>query len=264
MMPSRMEATVYVTQQVKIRSTLDWLERVNANRENKLTLFHVILASGVRMMALCPDLNRFVAGRRIYQRRTIDISFVIRREMTEQSTETIVKMTFDPYSTIETIAEQVNQHVQASKKSKISHDEKLSNFLTAMPRFMIRGLMSAGRILDYFGSLPAWYIKGDSMFTSLFIANLGSINLDSILHPMFEWGNASCFTVIGKIKKTPIVSENGEIQIEDVMDVTFTIDHRIAGGFNFSKSLALSKDLVQNPDALLTRPENLPDPFTLA
>ncbi|MCK7512849.1 MAG: 2-oxo acid dehydrogenase subunit E2 [Desulfobacterales bacterium] len=117
MMPSRMEAAVYTSRRVRLHSLLTWLDRINATREDKLTLFHVILASAVRMLALQPDLNRFVAGRRIYQRRTIDISFVTRREMTEQSTETVVKLTFDPYSTIETIAEQVNTSIRGTKKS---------------------------------------------------------------------------------------------------------------------------------------------------
>lgn len=262
MMPSRMESTVFVSMRARTFKTLAWLERVNAGRENKLTLFHVVLASAVRMFALYPELNRFIAGRRFYQRRSIDLSFVVRREMTERSTETMVKMTFDPYSTIETVAKQVSAYVGRVKTSKTSHDEKLAEFLTSLPRFMVRAVMRAARLLDYFGLLPAWYIKNDAMYSSIFIANLGSIQLDTLFHPMFEWGNASIFVVIGKIKKEPVVNERDEIQIEQVMDVSFSVDHRITGGFNFSTALALCNDLIQHPEDLLKRPENLPDPFT--
>lgn len=264
MMPSRMEATIYSSRRLMLRNTLAWLARVNAGREDKLTLFHVILASCVRTLALQPDINRFVAGSRIFQRRTIDISFVVRREMTGQSTETIVKMTFDPYSTIETVARQVNASVQSTKKSRTSHDEKMSRLLTSMPRFLIRALMRTGRILDYFGLLPASYIKGDSMYTSIFITNLGSINADAILHPMFEWGNASCFIVTGRRKKEPIINDRDEIQVEEVMDITFALDQRITGGFNLAQLELILKDLFQNPDALLEKPRNIPDPFELA
>ena len=264
LMPSRMEATIYSSRRVVLSNVLAWLERVNAGREDKFTLFHVILASSVRMLAMQPDLNRFVVGRRIFQRRTIDISFVVRREMTEQSTETIVKMTFDPYSTLETLARQVNGSVQSTKKSRTSHDEKMSGILTSMPRFLIRALMRTGRILDYFGLLPFSYIKRDSMYTSIFITNLASINGDVVLHPLFEWGNASFFIVIGRKKKEPIINDRDEIQVAEVMDVTFTLDQRITGGFNLSKAELIVKDLFQNPEALLTRPENLPDPFAKA
>jgi hypothetical protein len=263
-MPSRMEATIYTTRRVSLRNALAWLERVNATREDKLNLFHVVLASAVRMLALQPDLNRFVSGRRIFQRRTIDISFVVSREMTERSTETMVKMTFDPYSTIETVARQVNAVVQSTKKSKTSHDETMSRLLNLMPRFLIRALMRTARILDYFGLLPASYIKKDSMYTSIFITNLGSINADAILHPMFEWGNAPFFIVIGKRKKEPVVNDRDEIQVDEVMDVTFTLDQRITGGFNLAQSGLIVRDLFQNPDALLQKPETIPDPFTMA
>lgn len=264
MMPSRMEATIFSSQRTSVANTLAWLERVNAGRKDKFTIFHVTLASAVRMFALYPQLNRFVSGMRFYQRRSIDLSFVVRREMTERSTETLVKMTFDPYSTLETVAEQVNAYVGPVKASKTSHDEKLAELLTALPRFLIRALMRGARILDYFGLLPAWYIKKDAMYASAFISNLGSINLDTVLHPMFEWGNASMFVVVGKIKKEPFINGRDEIRAEQVIDIAFTVDQRITGGFNFSTALDMCNDLIRHPEDLLKRPENLPDPLASA
>jgi len=264
MMPSRTESTVFVSRRAKIANTLAWLERINAGRQDKFTIFHVTLASAVRMFAQYPELNRFVSGRRYYQRRTIDLSFVVRREMADRSTETIVKMTFDPYSTIETIAEQVSAGVRSTKSAKTSHDEKLADLITSLPRFLIRAIMRSARILDYFGLLPGWYIEKDAMYASAFIANLGSINLDTIFHPMFEWGNASFFVVIGLVKKEPVVNDRDEIEVEQVMDVSFSVDHRITGGFNFGTALGMVHDLIQNPDDLLRRPDNLPDPFESA
>ncbi len=265
LMPTRLEATIQATPRLAVDKTLAWLEKVNAGREDKLTLFHVVLVSSVRMLAMQPDLNRFVAGRRIYQRRTIDVSFVIRREMTERSTETIVKITFDPYSTIDTVARQVNAVIHSTKKSKTSHDEQMARLLLLMPRFMIRALMRFGKILDYFGLLPAWYIKGDGMYTSIFITNLASIRVsDIILHPLFEWGNSPFFMVMGPTKKEPVVNDRGEIRVEDVMEFSFAMDQRITGGFNLAQAGNIVKELFQNPDPLLTRPQNLPDPFDLA
>lgn len=260
---SRMEATVYSSFRIRLKNTLDWLERTNAGREDQITLFHVILAACVRMLALRPDLNRFVAGRRFYQRRTINISFVVRREKTEKSTETNLKLTFDPFSTLETVARQTEAAIQSTQKSRTSHDEKMSNVLTSTPRFMIQLLMRAGRILDYFGLLPASYIRKDSMFASAFVAHLGSIDLDAIYHPMFEWGNASFFLVVGKRKREPVQNELDEIRVEEVMNITFSQDQRITSGFHFAGAAALFIDLIENPEALMKKPENLPDPFIM-
>ena len=34
------------------------------------------------------------------------------------------------------------------------------------------------RVLDYFNLLPAFFIEGDGMYTSIFVANLGSVGMD--------------------------------------------------------------------------------------
>ncbi|MBP7342305.1 MAG: 2-oxo acid dehydrogenase subunit E2 [Smithellaceae bacterium] len=264
LMPTRVESTLYATQRIRLGNTLSWLEQTNAGREEKLTLFHVILAASVRLFALRPDLNRFVAGRRIYQRRAIDISFVVKREKSERGSETTLKLTFDPSSTIETVARQVAAAVSSTRESKSSHDENFANLLTVMPRFLIRSLIRFGRILDYFGLLPASYIRGDAMFASGFLSHLASINLDAAYHPLFEWGNTSFFLVVGKKKKEPAVSDEGELRIEEVMDLAFSLDHRVTTGVHFFKGIALYVDLLENPAPLMEQPQILPDPLARA
>jgi len=60
------------------------------------------------------------------------------------------------------------------------------------------------------------------------------------------------------------VNDRDEIQVDEVMDVTFTLDQRITGGFNLAQADIIVQELFRNPDALLNPPENLPDPFTMA
>ena len=200
-MRTRTESTIYYPQRVKIGHALAWLDRANAGREKKITLFQVILAAAVRTLALRPDANRFVVGRRIYQRRSIDLSFVVKRELSEQASETNVKISFEPHSTIADVVDRVAPAVQATKRSRTSSDEKMSDFVTKLPRTATRLVFWAVRTLDYFGWLPTSFIKGDALYTSVYLANLGSIGLDAVFHHMFEWGNAAFFIVVGKRKR---------------------------------------------------------------
>ncbi|MCK7512850.1 MAG: 2-oxo acid dehydrogenase subunit E2 [Desulfobacterales bacterium] len=52
-----------------------------------------------------------------------------------------------------------------------------------------------------------------------------------------------------------MINDRDEIQVEEVMDVTFTLDHRITGGFNFSQAILTVKEMIYNPDQLLKKPE---------
>ncbi|MFZ2054851.1 MAG: 2-oxo acid dehydrogenase subunit E2 [Candidatus Aminicenantales bacterium] len=264
LMRTRTESVIYHILRLKIGHTLVWLDQANADRKKRMTLFHIILAAAVRTLALRPEANRFVVGRRIYQRRTIDLSFVVKRELTEKAAETTVKITFDPRSTISDVTDRVNTVVQAIRQSRTSRDENASDFVTKLPRSLTRLAVWGVRTLDYLGLLPASFIKGDALYTSAFLANLGSIGFDAVFHHLFEWGNAPVFIVVGKRKKEVVVNQSGELEVQDVMDVKFSLDERVTDGIYFVATIDLVKDLIENPEKLDLRPENLPDPFAAA
>ena len=263
LMRTRTESAAYHLKRLKIGRTLAWLDRANAGREKKISFFQVVLAAGVRTLALRPEANRFIAGLRLYQRRTIDLSFVIKRELTEQASETTIKLTFDPRSTIADVSERVTAAVRATKQSRTSADEKLAGVVTGGPRSLTRLVIWAARTLDYFGLLPSRLIKEDPMYASAFLANLGSLGLDAIYHHLYEWGNAPFFIVIGKRKKEPGINESGEVEAQDVVDINICLDERIADGVYFARTIDLLADLIENPEKLETAPENLPDPFSV-
>ncbi len=264
LMPSRTESVIYSSQRLKIGNALRWLEKINAGRAKKISLFYVVLAAGVRALALRPHANRFISGRHIYQRRTIDLAFIVKRALDEQASETTLKLTFDPRSTIFDVIEAVSSAVQVTKQSSTSSDEKLTEVLTSVPGPITRFVVWAIRTLDYFGLLPASFIKGDAFHSSAFLANLGSIGLDAVFHHMYEWGNTPFFVVVGKRKKEPVVNDRGEIEVADVVDMTFSVDERIADGVYYASAISLFADLIENPEKLEVPPENLPDPFALA
>ena len=261
LMRTRTESAAYHLKRLKIARTMAWLDRANAGREKRISFFHVVLAASVRTLALRPEANRFIAGLRLYQRRTIDLSFVIKRELTEEASETTIKLTFDPRSTVADVSERVSGAVQATKRSRTSADEKIASVVAGGPRFLTRFIVWAARTLDYFGLLPSALIKEDPMYASAFLANLGSIGLDAIYHHLYEWGNAPFFLVIGKRKKEPLVNDRGEVEAQDVVDIKISLDERIADGVFFARTIDLLAELIENPEKLEAPPESLPDPF---
>jgi hypothetical protein len=264
LMRTRTESAIYYSQRVRLGATLAWLEKANAGREKKISIFTVVLAAGVRTLALRPDANRFVAGRRIYQRRTIDLSFIVKRELTEKAGETNLKITVDPKSTIEDVAGRVSAAVESTKAKETSADEKTTDFVTSLPRSLTRLALGGVRALDYFNLLPASFIRGDALYASAYLANLGSIGLEAVFHHLFEWGNAPFFIVVGKKKREPVVNAAGEIEVQDVLDMNVSLDERITDGVSYAATIALLTSLIENPDRLEAPPENLPDPFEFA
>jgi len=264
-METRTESAVYHQRDMRIRRTLALLEKLNEGRtQRRLTLFHVVLAALVRVLALRPENNRFVVGRRIYQRKNIELSFVTKKALTEEAAETTVKLAFDPRDTLESVAARVHEAVSATKKSATSSDEKLTGLLAALPRFLLRLVFRAWGILDYFNLLPFAAYRGDSFYASAFLANLGSIGLDAVGHHLYEFGTIPFFVVIGRTRKGLVVGDDGAPAVDDVATLSFTVDERITDGVHLSRTLALLAQLVEDPAKLLEAPTDLPDPFRYA
>ena len=80
------------------------------------------------------------------------------------------------------------------------------------------------------------------------MANLGSLGLGAPYHHLYERGTISLFVVLGAYKKGTALSEEG--QPRDYVDLSFTIDSRIAGGYSIAEALHTLKELLENPELL--------------
>ncbi len=252
LMKTRMESLIYFTEKIDMTNLLKYLEKANKgkNKEKRLTLFHIMLAAAVRTIKMRPELNRFIAGRRIYEHRDISLNFVVKKEFTEEAGESNARIVFSGYETLAGIREKINSHLAVARSSKKGDDDKLIDFVASFPRPFINFIAWLIRSLDYHNMLPDFLMKAIPLYTSVFLANLGSIGLDAPYHHLFEYGSASIFMMIGKMHKEAVVDENNKIKARDVVNVTFTLDERITEGFYCARSIELFRKMIENPKLL--------------
>lgn len=260
-MRGRNESSVYYKQTIEIEKTHDFLRDYNAERpsDRRLTLFHVLLAAGTRTIALRPQINRFVSGRRIYQRNRIQFSFIVKKELTDEGEETNAKITFGPYDTIDQVRRRVDWHIDDARRSEGNESDHEIEFFTRLPRLALQLVVGGWNLLDYFGIAPSEMIRLDPLYSSVYVANLGSVGLDAPYHHLYEWGNTSLFMVIGRPKRIWSHSREGELESSLVIEIRYTVDDRITEGIYAAHSLQLFRDLVQNPEPLLRPPELSPE-----
>ena len=101
-MHGRNESAIYYEMQIDLTNTLKFREEYNRNRDekDKITLFEIYLAALVRTAALRHKVNRFISGRRLWQRNQIIFSFVVKKEKTEEGEEVNAMIEFDPFDTL--------------------------------------------------------------------------------------------------------------------------------------------------------------------
>ena len=116
---------------------------------------------------------------------------------------------------------------------------------------VLTGETGAGKsiLVDAVGLLPRFRIEPDPLYASMFVANLGSVNLEGGFHHLWEHGTCSTFCVMGAIRPGP-----GDRR---VMTVFYTYDERVEDGLYASISIADVRKRLQNPELLLATTEEL-------
>lgn len=260
LMKTRTESAIYFKQEIDITELKAFLHDRNhqaaANGGIKMTLFHVILAALSRVVAERPQMNRFVSGRRVYQRKDFSVAFVMKREFKDDSAEEIVVMKFDPSETLETVSLKLQKEVQKiradAKKDAVKRSGIVNwfNVLMLLPRFVLRSFVSIMFWLDYHNLLPKFVIDLDPMHTSVFVSNLGSLGIDAPYHHLYEWGTTPVFVTIGVSQRVPKVMADGSIAVREVVNLAITLDERIGDGFYYARSLQRFKQILEHPAEL--------------
>jgi hypothetical protein len=252
LMKTRTESLIYFTQKIDMTNLLHYLEKVNKGKTGaqRLTMFQFFLAVIARILKMRPELNRFVAGRRIYGHKDISVTFIVKKEFTEEAEETNARIVFSGDETLSEVRERVGSHLALARGGTRGGDDKLIDFVAAFPRPMIKLIAWFIRFMDYHNVLPAFLMDAIPLYTSVYLANLGSIGLDAPYHHLYEYGSASLFIVIGKMHKEPLVDEKNRIAVRDCINISFTLDERITEGFYCARSIVLFKKLLENPGLL--------------
>ena len=260
-MKGRNESAVYFKQQIDVSHLKVWLLEKNRAAASsgegvKVTIFHAVLTALVKTLVERPQMNRFIIGRRIYIKNQLTFAFVIKREFRDDANEEIAIMSFEQNDTLQSIAKRIQDEVHkvraaAKENAKKRHGAvNWFNYLMNLPRICLRGFVRTLEFLDYHGWLPKFVIDLDPMHTSVFLSNLGSLNVDAPFHHLYEWGTTSIFMTIGVVEKTPVVLSDGSLGIHDTMNLAITLDERIGDGFYYARSLKRLQYFLENPDEL--------------
>ncbi|MCX7655346.1 MAG: hypothetical protein N2Z76_02345 [Treponemataceae bacterium] len=250
-MRGRNEAAVYFSMDIDIEPALRMVRDLN-NREGgkKYGLFHVVIAAIVRVLEEKPLMNRFIMGKHVYARNYRSISFIVKKQLTEDARETDAKIFFDEGENFFTVAQKVDQAIARAQSEELSPDEKEMYFLASIPGGY-RIATAVFRFLDRLNIAPAGMIKSDPLYTSVYVANLASLNLDAPFHHLYEWGTASVFVVMGRIERRKIQKKDGTEALHRWMNFKITVDERIGEGLYFARVLELFKRIMANPLVLL-------------
>jgi hypothetical protein len=238
LMRGRNEAIVFFEQRLDLSKAAPWLAAWNARTGQRATVFHLVLHAVARVLHERPRLNRFVAGRRIYDRRGVFLSFAAKKAFQDDAPLATVKRAFAADESFEAMVAALTAEIEVAKSDAVSKvDKELSIFLR-FPGFLLAASVWMLRWLDAHGLAPRALIGDDPMYTSAFVANLGSLGIDAAYHHLYEYGNCPLFVTVGRF-------DAGTKELV----VKYSYDERVEDGFYAATALGLVRRWIEDPAA---------------
>ncbi len=260
----RCDSLVYHTLKMDVTETVNYVREFNSQKpEFRMKFFYVFVAALMRTLAVRPELNRFIANKRYWQRNDLSMSFVVKPDFTDESPETSTTVYFNPEMTLTEYAKKLHDCIFSIKDSKdTTNADALIGSLWHLPNWILQTIIGLLQHIDKRGHLPQFIRDADGLHASAFVSNLGSIGIEggSPHHHLYEWGTTSIFVTIGGLERVKEFDADGKVSsVREKVEIGITVDERISSGFYFVKSMQILQKYLNNPKLLEEKPE-LPAP----
>jgi len=250
-MPTRLSAQVFFEEALDADVIERYIREKRAAGYKNFGFLHVLIAAMVRVLSQHPKLNRFIAGQKIYARNEVLISFVIKKKVNEHSSETTVKLSFNPEDTVFDVFEKVSYEILNNKDEKVKNSvDHLTRLFMLCPGFIVKLAINLLKALDNLGLMPKALNRLSPLHTSVFVTNVASLGIQPIYHHLYEVGTASIFIAFGTKQKHGD-SEGKYIPLKIVAD------ERIADGYAFASAFKMFKSIFKHPERLDKKPERI-------
>ena len=244
-MPTRAESVVFFDTPVKVEKLLDFVKQTRNDFHVDIT--HCLVAAAGEGLSQNPKMNRFVMGRRLYQRKGRFVTFSMKRKkLDEKAKLATVKLELKDKESFKDFCQRVNEQIGVERSDNVTYADKEFSLFNAVPRALMVKLVRLFYWLDYHNLLPADFIKNDGLYTSMFIANLGSVKMGPGYHHLYEWGNCPLFMMAGAIEERPVVVD-GKLSTEKILPIRWTYDERIDDGLTASRGIESVKNALEDP-----------------
>lgn len=258
-MPNRSGASVYFHDAFEVTEVENYIRKKRRQGLKGFGIMHVILAAYVRVVSQRPGVNRFLSGQKLFARDDdIQVLLTVKRALTLEAEETIVKMHFKPTDTADDVYEKLNKLLEDAKDETGDSDfDQTASIISHIPGVLLKFSIWFLKLIDYFGLLPKSLLEVSPFHGSFFITSMGSLGIPPVYHHLYDFGNIPAFMSFGAKRKQTELKEDGTPITKKYVDYTVVCDERICDGFYYASAFKLLRSIIRNPHQLDTPPETV-------
>jgi hypothetical protein len=223
-----------------------------------LSLMHIVIAALVRVISQRPSLNRFVVWNKIFARNHLNIALVVKRSLSDEGEETLIKTHFQLEDTLQDVVKKVDTELQNNQKvGQKNGSDTTSRILGYLPDVLLRFVVFLFYWMDKVGILPKFIYRVSPWHSSIILTNIGSIGVESIYHHLYEFGTCSMFVAMGKKSRNNVIDKDGDVLNQKSILLKFVLDERVCDGFYYAYSMRMLNKILADPSVLLSPPKTI-------
>ena len=246
-MPNRNGASNIFTCEIDITETDNYIKSKRLSGLKGLGIMHVILAAYVHTLASYPGINRFIRGQKIYARNNIEICLTIKKQMSLDAQETVIKLEPDSDDTLEGIYNKIGKLVEENRPEGDKNAmDSIARLLIYIPSVFLKFTIWSLKFLDYFGLLPRFLTKASPFHGSMFITNVGSLGIPPVCHHLYDFGNIPIFISMGMKRSVYVTKKDGTTEKRKFIDMTVVCDERICDGHYYASAFKTLKNRIES------------------
>ena len=258
-MVNRTGSQNFISDSVDIEKVEKYIKEKQTQGMQNISMMHVMIAAYIRLVSQRPALNRFIRGQRVWTRKNVEVSLTIKKEMSLDSPDTVVKITLPPSATLEDVYTALNNEIVSYRANPGGDFDDTARAFTRLPGLIFKFAVASLRFLDYFGLMPKAIAKVSPFHCSYFITSMGSLGIPPIYHHLYDFGSCPVFFSFGAKRRTYEKDNTGLVRRRQYMDFTFVLYERICDGYYYASALKLLKNILKNPWQLDEVPTVIPD-----
>ncbi len=257
LMPMRCDAQVFLNLKLDYEKIARYIVE-QGQKGNKFTFMEIIMAAYVRVVSELPEINRFVANKRLYARTQLTVSFALLKETAnaDDVEENTVKCYFDPKDTIFDVAERVSAAIEQNRREEADNSTMKVAKLLLNP-ILANTIVFAARFLDRYGVMPKYIMDASPFHTSMFFTQMASIGMPAVNHHIYNFGTTSLFVSMGSVIRENTVGPDGKATRKRYLPIGITADERICAGAVYAKLVNRIMYYINNIELLETPPETV-------
>lgn len=258
-MPNRNGANNSIHDRVEVTNIERYIREKRKEGYTGFGITELFLAAYVRCVAKFPGCNRFLSGQTVYTRdEDIQFCMVIKKEMTKEAPDTIIKLHLSPWDTTKEVYEKFHAAVEEVHNTPLNSTfDNVARYINYIPGVLLKFTVWFLKLLDYFGLLPAFLLEVSPFHGSIFFTSMASLGIPAVVHHLYDFGNLPAFCAFGAKYREQGISAEGEILTRKYIDYTFNLDERTVDGFYYAEVLKYLRRLLRNPERLDVPPDEV-------